>query len=90
MARTKKTEVVADDLEGTVEGLARDHFEREKAAYEERTGVKVNYVPPAPLTRTPIDKIDDLPPAPEITYGLDDAIAQNDGEDVTATGQGDE
>ena len=51
MAR-KKQEV--DDLEGTVEGLARDHWEREKAAYEKRTGQKVEFVPPTPVTRTPI------------------------------------
>jgi hypothetical protein len=51
MARKKEQ---TDDLAGTVEGLARDHFEREKAAYEERTGEKVQFVPPTPVTRTPI------------------------------------
>jgi hypothetical protein len=56
MAKKKETEVVADDLSGTVEGLARDHFEREKAAYEERTGIKVNYELPAPVTRTPLER----------------------------------
>lgn len=50
MARKKET----DELAGTVEGLARDHFEREKAAYEERTRQKVEFVPPTPVTRTPI------------------------------------
>ena len=29
-------------------------------------------------------KVDDLPESPEITYTEEDAIAQNDGEDVTA------
>ena len=53
MARKKNIDDM-DDLAGTVEGLARDHFEREKAAYEERTGQKVEYVPPMPVTRTPI------------------------------------
>lgn len=55
MARRKrKAEAVVDDLAGTVEGLARDHFEREKADYEKRTGEKVLFVPPIPVTRTPI------------------------------------
>ncbi len=56
MSRSKKNVVETDDLAGTVEGLARDHFEREKAAYEERTGQKVEYVPPMPVTRTPIEE----------------------------------
>lgn len=54
MARRKAEEVIGDGLAGTVEGLARDHFEREKAAYEARTGETVNYYKPVPLTRTPI------------------------------------
>lgn len=54
MARKKNIDDM-DDLAGTVEGLARDHFEREKAAYEERTGQKVEYVPPMPVTRTPVE-----------------------------------
>lgn len=54
MARKKNIDDM-DDLAGTVEGLARDHFEMEKAAYEERTGQKVEYVPPMPVTRTPIE-----------------------------------
>ncbi len=54
MARKKNIDDM-DDLAGTVEGLARDHFEREKAAYEERTGTKVEYVPPVPVTRTPVE-----------------------------------
>ena len=57
MARVKKTEreeVVVDDLAGTVEGLARDHFLRDVAEAEERTGIKNNYYWPDPLTRTPI------------------------------------
>lgn len=45
-----------DDLTGTVEGAARDFFEKEKAAYEERTGEKVIYEPPVPLTRTPLER----------------------------------
>ena len=48
----KRTQV--DDLKGTVEGAALDHFEREKRAYEERTGQTVEFVPPMPLTRTPL------------------------------------
>lgn len=54
MAQTKKTEAVADSLDGTVEGLALTHFHKEKAAYEARTGEKVWYEPANPLTRTPI------------------------------------
>lgn len=54
MARKRKDEAEVDDLDGTVEGLARDHFEREKAEYEKRTGKKVEFEPPVPLTRTPI------------------------------------
>ena len=56
MARKTKN---TDDLTGTVEGLALDHFEREKAAYEERTGTTVEYVPPMPVTRTPIETADE-------------------------------
>lgn len=54
MAKKRKADEISDDLEGTVEGLARDHFEREKAEYEKRTGQKVEFEPPVPLTRTPI------------------------------------
>lgn len=54
MARTKKTEAVADSLDGTVEGLALAHFEKEKAAYEARTGEKVLFEPAMPLSRTPL------------------------------------
>lgn len=56
MARKKHGKDDADDLAGTVEGLARDHFEMEKAAYEARTGKTVEYVPPIPVTRTPIEE----------------------------------
>lgn len=66
MAKKKQTAAEAadvDDLAGTVEGLARDHFEREKAAYEERTGLKVEYVPGVPTTRTPILEDSDQEPA---------------------------
>lgn len=55
MAKKKKETEVVDDLEGTVEGQAREFFEREKAAYEERTGETVNYELPTPVTRTPIE-----------------------------------
>jgi hypothetical protein len=51
MAKKKEP---ADELAGTVEGLARDHFEKEKAAYEERTGQKVLFEPPVPVSRTPL------------------------------------
>lgn len=54
-----------DDLAGTVEGEARDFFEREKAAYEERTGEKVLFEPPAPLTRTPIVRAEAGDKSPE-------------------------
>lgn len=54
MARKRKFGETDDDLAGTVEGLARDHFEREKAAYEERTGQEVRFEPPVPVTRTPL------------------------------------
>lgn len=57
MARKKKEDGPAgsgDDLAGTVEGLRRANFEREKAAYEKRTGERVTYVPGVPTTRTPI------------------------------------
>lgn len=65
MARRHNTNPETDDLAGTVEGLARDHFEREKAAYEARTGEKVLFVPPMPVTRTPIAKSDEAPELPE-------------------------
>lgn len=39
---------------GTVEYEAQKHWEREVAAFEEATGKKVKYVPPVPVTRTPI------------------------------------
>lgn len=55
MANKRKTQTDQDDLAGTVEGQARDYFEREKAAYEKRTGQTVEFVPPMPETRTPIE-----------------------------------
>jgi len=55
MARKRKFGETDDDLAGTVEGLARDHFEKEKAEYEKRTGQKVWFEPPIPATRTPIE-----------------------------------
>ncbi len=57
MARRKKSgdgEAAVEIVPGTVEYAAREHFEREKAAYEERTGIPCNYVPPHPLTSTPL------------------------------------
>lgn len=67
----------ADDLQGTVEGAARDHFEREKAAYEERTGQKVEFVPPMPLTRTPLPATEDqLPDAGK----MDEEVINEKGE----------
>lgn len=56
MARKKKTEEsgVAELVEGTVEYERQQHFDREKAAYEERTGEKVAYELDAPLTSTPL------------------------------------
>lgn len=74
MARRKKAEGggVEDDLAGTVEGKARDHFEREKAAYEARTGETVKFVPPVPVTRTPLKDVPAEQPA--------DAPAEGEGE----------
>lgn len=54
MAKRRKGVEETDDLDGTVEGLARDHWNREAAEYEKRTGQKVTFVPPVPTTRTPI------------------------------------
>lgn len=34
-----------------------DHFEREKRAYEERTGEKVLYVPPTPIALMPESEV---------------------------------
>lgn len=68
MAKRKKSETPADDLAGTVEGQARDFFEREKAAVEERTGEKVKFVPPTPTTRTPIkEKTTTAAAEPDVT-----------------------
>jgi hypothetical protein len=50
-----KKKTPSEKLAGTVEGQALDFFEREKAAYEKRTGQKVEYAPPIPLTRTPVE-----------------------------------
>lgn len=50
----RKRNQIGDDLDGTVEKQALDFFEREKAAYEERTGERVEYVPAMPATRTPV------------------------------------
>lgn len=61
MARKKREDEVIDDLDGTVEGQAREHFEREKKAYEERTGETVEFVPPVPVTRTPVKSSQSLP-----------------------------
>lgn len=56
MAKKKKFEdEIVDDLDGTVEGQAREFFEKEKAGYEKRTGETVNYELPTPVTRTPIE-----------------------------------
>lgn len=55
MAKKKKDFTEVDDLDGTVEGQAREFFEKEKAGYEERTGETVNYELPTPVTRTPIE-----------------------------------
>lgn len=84
MAKRKEVEVL-DDLDGTVEGLARDHFEREKAAYEERTGTKVEYVPPMPLTRTPIKEVESGESRVESTES-EDAAGSDDQENKSAEG----
>lgn len=79
MARKKNIDDM-DDLAGTVEGLARDHFEREKAAYEERTGTKVEYVPPVPVTRTPVESSESGEAAES---GESDSFMQEFGESET-------
>lgn len=62
MARKKKVEEGGpiEPVEGTVEYLAKQHFDREVAAYEERTGTKVNAYLPVPLTSTPIEEVTEL------------------------------
>lgn len=47
----------AAELEGTVEGLALEHFERERRAYEQRTGERVRFTPGVPVTRTPLNNL---------------------------------
>jgi hypothetical protein len=75
MAKRKQVEEAVDGpLEGTVEHARLQHFEKEKAAYEERTGETVNYQPDAPLTSTPIVEVADVEedpaePAPEAAEG---------------------
>jgi hypothetical protein len=59
----KKTEEVTGPKPGTVEYARQEFFEKEKAAYEERTGEKVNYELDAPLTETPIAEDAGEPPA---------------------------
>jgi len=78
MAKKKDAAVEADELTGTVEGLARDHWEREKAAYEERTGTKVEFVPPRPTTRTPIDPepVEESTPVETAEPAADQAAAE--------------
>lgn len=71
MAKKKETGVVADDLSGTVEGLRRERFEREKAYYEQRTGEKCNYVMPAPVTRTPLKQSIELGESIESVESVD-------------------
>jgi len=48
MARNKKTDVVEDarPAEKSLEQRRREHYDREVAAYEERTGTKVNFYLP--------------------------------------------
>lgn len=60
MARAKKNQTDDGDLEilpGTQEFATREHFAKEKAAYEERTGETVNYELDAPLTSTPLSEV---------------------------------
>lgn len=57
MSKRKKVEETAEipgPVPGTVEFERKQHFEKEKAAYEARTGEKVSYELDAPLTSTPI------------------------------------
>jgi hypothetical protein len=75
MAKKKET----DDLAGTVEGQARDHFEMEKKAYEERTGETVEFVPPMPTTRTPIvpEQVEEIEPAKDEDAAGDKPAAED-------------
>jgi hypothetical protein len=58
MAKKKKDESdVKEVLPGTVEHARQEYFEREKAAYEERTGETVNFELSAPLTSTPLVEV---------------------------------
>ena len=56
MAKKSKAKVTGpvEILPGTVEYACREHFEREKAGYEARTGIKVDYELAQPLTSTPL------------------------------------
>lgn len=55
MGKKKKDESgVAEVVEGTVEHARQQYFDKEKAAYEERTGETVNFELPAPLKSTPL------------------------------------
>jgi hypothetical protein len=67
--RGRYEQAATDGLEGTVEGLSLAHFEREKAAYEARTGEKVWGTPPVPVTRTPIKTGTAASDAAETTEG---------------------
>lgn len=51
MAKKKN---VGEILPGTVEEARQAYFDREKAAYEERTGETVTYELDTPLTSTPL------------------------------------
>ncbi len=63
MAKKKTDEEAAGPKPGTVEYERQRIFEEQKADYEARTGETVNYVPPTPLTSTPLPEVAGETPA---------------------------
>ena len=83
MARQKKK--IVGKTEAEIAQASLDHFEREKKAYEERTGTKVEYVPPTPLALMPKDE--DAPELPDDPANeSDDAAGSDDQENKSAEG----
>lgn len=76
MAKKKSVETEGP-VPGTVEYERLRHFEREKAAYEERTGEKVGYELDAPLTSTLIIKQE---PAEAVEPADDEISPSTEGE----------
>lgn len=81
MAKKKKDETdVVEVVPGTVEYERQQFFEREKAAYEERTGEKVSYELDAPLTSTPLLEVS--------SEKSEDAGGSEDSESTPPEGEG--